>query len=412
MRIAYIHDENKIQTGADHITELIVRKLREHNVFVKNVYPKTRLIDYSHNIQLKGVSNILFFYSLLEQKDEILKYDLIQGTTFTPITFLSFDIPVVTYFGSTTAGILQATPKTKELKKDLRDIMYKLKEDRVISEVDVKSNKPLRDISDIQDFAASKSTRVIVASKIVKNNLVKYGKIHPNKIAVIHNAIEDYWFEKPIAKLAKPKLIFLGRVGGDVFTWKTKGVDRLIRIYQLFPNQQKISLIMTTNKKIGSWLNKKIPKHKLFLNFPKKQIPNILKPERGGIFLLTSRYEGFSLSLIEAMSQGLIPVTFPVGVAPEIIVNGKNGYLVNSTQEARKRINEILRSEQLRTDLSFAAYKTALQFRADILAKKLVSLYEKITGKTVRRLPQRARVQLPKKPFIEDADHEITQIPH
>ena len=91
MRIAYIHDENKIHTGADHITELIIKKLRENHIFVKNVYPKTRLIDYSYSIELKGVSNILFFYSLLEQKDEILKYDLIQGTTFTPITFLSFN---------------------------------------------------------------------------------------------------------------------------------------------------------------------------------------------------------------------------------------------------------------------------------------------------------------------------------
>lgn len=386
MRIAYIHDENKIETGSDHISELIVRKLREHNVIVKNVYPTTRLIDYSHNIKLKGVSNILFFYSLLEQKDEILKYDLIQGTTFTPITFLSFDIPVVTYFGSTTVGILLATPKTKRLKKDLREILYKLKQDRVISEVDLKSEKPLRDISDIQDFAASKSTKVIVASKIIKDNLVKYGKIHPNKITVIHNSIEDYWFEKPLATLNKPKLIFLGRIGGDVFTWKTKGLDRLISIYQSFPDLPKISIMMTTNKKIGPWLNKQISKHKIFWNFPKVQIPKVLHPERGSIFLLTSRYEGFSLSLIEAMSQGLIPIAFPVGVASEIIVNGKNGFLVNSHQEAKVRIKEILKSDQMRDDLSRAAYQTSLRFKADILARKLVSLYEKITGKVVRKV--------------------------
>lgn len=386
MKIVYIHDENKIRTGADHISELIVNKLREHNVLVKNVYPTTRLIDYSYNIKLKGVSNILFFYSLLERKDEILKYDLIQGTTFTPITFLSFDIPVVTYFGSTTAGILLATPKAKYLKKDLRDILYRLKEDRVISEVDSKAEKPLRDISDIQEFAAAKSTRVIVASKIVKDNLVRHGKIHPNKITVIHNAIEDYWFERPLAALTKkPKLVFLGRIGGDVFTWKTKGVDRLIKIYESFPSLNKTSIIMTTNKKIGPWLDKHIPKHKIFLNFPKDKIRKLLNPERGSIVLLTSRYEGFSLSLIEAMSQGLIPVAFPVGVAPEIIVNGKNGFLVNSPQEAKKRIGEILKNDQLKFALSSAAYQTTLRFRADILAKKLVSLYEGITGKAVRK---------------------------
>ena len=383
MKIAYIHDENKIRTGADHITELIVKKLREHNVYVKNVYPKTRLIEYSYNIRLKGVSNILFFYSLLEQKDEILKYDLIQGTTFTPITFLSFDIPVVTYFGSTSDGILYATPKTNKLKKKLRDVLYKLREDKVISKLDIKSVKPLVDISDIQNFAASKSTRVIAASKIVKRDLVKYGKIHPNKIAVIHNAIEDYWFEKPIAKLSKPKLIFLGRIALDVFTWKTKGLDRLIKIYQAFPNLPKLSMIMTRNKKIGPWLNKKIAKHALHLNILKKEIPSILHKERGSIVLLTSRYEGFSLSLIEAMSQGLIPISYPVGIAPEIIVNGKNGYLINSTKEAKKRIRQILKNNKLREEMSYEAHKSTKKFRADILARKLVSLYESITGKKV-----------------------------
>ncbi|MFH1827111.1 MAG: glycosyltransferase family 4 protein [bacterium] len=394
MKIAYIHDENKLRTGADHITELIVKKLREHNVFVKNVYPKTRLIEYSHSIQLKGVSNILFFYSLLEQKDEILKYDLIQGTTFTPITFLSFDIPVVTYFGSTSDGILFATPKTKHLKKSLRDILNQLKTDKVISRLDIKSVKPLQDISDIQNFAASKSTRVIAASKIVKNNLVKYGKIHPNKIVVIHNAIEDYWFKKPIAKLGEPKLIFLGRIGADVFTWKTKGFDRLIKIYQLFPKMQKISLLMTRNNKIDLWMNKSISNHKLFLNVSKKQIPDILHLERGSICLLTSRYEGFSLSLVEAMSQGIIPISYSVGIAPEIIVNGKNGYLVSSIKEAKARIKEILKSDKLRTDLSYNAYKTSTKFRADILAKKLVILYEGITGKKVKKLSSKKRTQI------------------
>ncbi|MEX1052536.1 MAG: glycosyltransferase family 4 protein [Patescibacteria group bacterium] len=385
MKIAYIHDENKIRTGADHITELIIKKLRENNVFVKNVYPTTRLIDYSHNIELKGVSNILFFYSLLEQKDEILKYDLIQGTTFTPITFLSFKIPVVTYFGSTSDGILTATPKTKYLNIASRNIFSKLKQDKVISMLDIKSVKPIKDISDIQNFAVSKSTRVIAASKIVKQDIVKYGKIHPNKVVVIHNAIEDYWFDKPIAKLSKPKLIFLGRIGEGIFTWKTKGLDRLIRIYQAFPKAHKISILMTKSKKIGPWLNENIPNHQLLINTIKKEIPNVLHSSKGSICLLTSRYEGFSLSLIEAMSQGLIPIAFPVGIAPEIITNGKNGYLVSNIKEAKVRIKQILKNERLREDLSSAAYKSSLKFRADTLAKKLVSLYEKITGKTVDR---------------------------
>jgi len=380
MKIAYIHDDKKIYTGAHHINELIINKLKEHNVFVKNVYPKTRLID-SKNHNLKGVSNILFFYSLLEQQKEILKYDLIQGTTFTPITFLPFNIPVITHFGSTTVGLLLSTPKTNRLNKKFQNIYEQLRQDNVVNTLNLKSRKALGDISDIQFFVASKSTRVIAASKKVKEELVKYGSIDKNNIVVIHNAIEDYWFDKPLAPISDLKIVFLGRIGNNAFTWKIKGLDKLIYIYKKFPNLNKIIIALTQNLKIESWLNKNIPNTITKFNLPKEKIHNLVHQYYGSISLLTSRYEGFSLSLIETMSQGLIPIAFPVGIAPEIIVNGKNGFLVNTTQEAVSRINEIINNNELRKKLSQGAYKTSLQFKADVLAKKLVALYKTILNK-------------------------------
>ncbi len=380
MKIAYIHNDKKINTGAHHINDLMVNKLREHGISVKNVYPKVDLIDTSR-INLKGVANILFFYSLLEQKKEILKFDLIQGTTYTPITFLQFNIPVVTHFGSTTQGFLESVPKIQAIEKELVSIWHTLKQDRVIHELDLKTRKPMMDIADIEFFAAAKSDRVIATSKIVKNDLITYGQVPARKICVIHNAIEDYWFETPLAMTSSPKLVFLGRIGNDVFTWRLKGVDRLIKIYQQFPDLEKVSIAMTINKKFGSWLNSHIQHHKYLFNFPKDKIHKILNPHKGSIFLLTSRYEGFSLSLIEAMSQGLIPIAFPVGVAPEIIINSKNGFLVNNTKEACVRIKEILANDQLRDNMSTAAYLTSLKFKADILAKKLVTLYKQLVKK-------------------------------
>lgn len=380
MKIAYIHDDKKIHTGAHHINELIINKLKDHEVFVKNVYPKTRLID-SKNHNLKGVSNILFFYSLLEQQKEILKYDLIQGTTFTPITFLPFDIPVITHFGSTTMGILLSTPKTNHLKIKFQNIYNQLRKNNVVSTLNLKSRKSLRDISDIQFFVASKSTKVIAASKKVKEELIKYGAVSKSNIVVIHNAIEDFWFEGSLAPLDDLKLVFLGRIGGSTFTWKIKGLDRLIYIYNKFQNLNKVSIALTQNLKIENWINKNVPNHISKFNLSRDKIHKIIHSYRGDISLMTSRYEGFSLSLIETMSQGLIPIAFPAGIAPEIIVNGKNGYLVSTTQEAVARINEIRNNIELRQKLSLGAYKTSLQFKADILAEKLVTLYKTILNK-------------------------------
>jgi glycosyltransferase involved in cell wall biosynthesis len=46
------------------------------------------------------------------------------------------------------------------------------------------------------------------------------------------------------------------------------------------------------------------------------------------VFVLPSRSEGYSLALLEALTAGLPVVSTRVGIAPEVIVEGRNGTLV------------------------------------------------------------------------------------
>ncbi|MBP9686949.1 MAG: glycosyltransferase [Candidatus Doudnabacteria bacterium] len=96
----------------------------------------------------------------------------------------------------------------------------------------------------------------------------------------------------------------------------------------------------------------------------------------GSVVFISSRYEGFSLSLVEAMSQGLIPITYAVGVAPEIIENGINGFIVKNQREVFKYTKILLNDTLLRKQMSFRAYHTSQQFRADDMVKKFIKLYE------------------------------------
>lgn len=374
MKIAFIHNQKKIGTGAHFINDLMAKRLREIGVRVKSFYPKNPLLDAP--LHLKGISNILFFYSLLEHKDDILKYDLIQGTTYTPLAYLPFSIPVVSHFGSTSWGFLHAVPRAKDLEPSLRTIWLDLKKYGAIRELNVRTRRPLKDVAEIEKLVALRAEAVIATSEIVRGDLIAVG-VPVEKIHTVPNAIEDYWFKNHSVLAEKPALVFLGRLGSDAFTLKLKGLDRLIDYYKQFPSVEKHTIGMTANKNLVDWFAERIENHAFHVNTKKQKIPELLYDQAGSILLITSRYEGFSLSLIEGMSQGLIPVTYPVGIAPEIIKNGKNGFLVANQREGRKVIENILQlSQKNRFSLAYAARATAQMFNSQAISKRLLGVYK------------------------------------
>lgn len=380
MKIAFIHNEKKIGTGAHYINDLISLKLKDSGIKMKNFYPGTSLDTPVH---LNGLKNILFFHSLLEKKKDILTYDVIQGTTYTPLPFLHEDIPVISHFGSTTQGFLDSTPRANQLEPKLQKIWRRLKEEKAIKELNIKTRRPLRDIAEIEQYVASKADAVVATSIKVKNELIQTG-IPEEKIHLIHNAIEDYWFENHRPEpVSNPTIVFLGRMGHDAFNLKLKGIDRLIHLYLNFKDVKKVTVGMTPNKKLISWFLDNIPNHSFFANLKKDRIPEVIKNLRGSILFIPSRYEGFSLSLVEGMSQGLVPVVFDVGVASEIIENGKNGFIVSTQEEAIEKAQLLILDKKLRKKCSLRAEQTVQQFSSSHIAQKLITVYEKVSKNKV-----------------------------
>jgi glycosyltransferase involved in cell wall biosynthesis len=377
MKIAFIHDDKKITTGAGYINDLISQKLKERGVTVKHFYPKVRLLESS--IRLRGLQNILFFHSLLEDRNQILKCDLIQGTTYTPITFLSYDLPVISHFGSTGYGFLRDTPSYKKTGEDGKAWVLEAKEAGVLRELDIKTRRPQRDIADIEQYVARHADHVVATSQKVREELRKQD-VPDERITVIHNAIEDYWFtQTPLATTSEvPTLVFLGRIGDDPFTFLLKGIDRLFGLYDKFPKLPKRTLGITLNKNLATYMNARFTLHEAQLNVAKHDLPAMIRPHWGDILLITSRYEGFSLSLIEGMSQGLVPIVFKVGVAPEIIRDGENGFLVETVKEAKQRIEQLATDRDLRHSMANEAWKTAQDFKADEMVEKFVRVYKKV----------------------------------
>lgn len=95
------------------------------------------------------------------------------------------------------------------------------------------------------------------------------------------------------------------------------------------------------------------------------------------IFGLTSTMEGFNLAIMEAISHGVLGLTYDVNYGPNnIIEDGVNGYIVedgNYQLLAAKMIN-VLRDENLLQKLSNGAYDSSARYSSDNVWK----LWEKL----------------------------------
>jgi len=106
-----------------------------------------------------------------------------------------------------------------------------------------------------------------------------------------------------------------------------------------------------------------------------KQLHNSL------IFILPSYSEGFSMSVLEAMSTGTPVITCPVGAMLDIIEDGSNGILIEpgSHKELSLAILSLLADPDLRGKISKNSRSLAVEmFSKEVVSKKYVELFNEV----------------------------------
>ena len=102
------------------------------------------------------------------------------------------------------------------------------------------------------------------------------------------------------------------------------------------------------------------------------------------VLVLPSRWEGFGLVIIEAMSNMLPVIASNVGGIPEIIENGRDGILVppEDSETLAQAINDLLENKGLREKLSQAAYKKVKkEFSIKKYSVQILDLYRSLINK-------------------------------
>ena len=105
---------------------------------------------------------------------------------------------------------------------------------------------------------------------------------------------------------------------------------------------------------------------------------------KSSICVLSSRFEGFSLVLLEAMRHGVPSVSFDCPFGPSnVIENGKCGFIVpaDDISSMADKLCLLIEDEQLRHQFSTAALERAKLFDVDIIMSRWKQLFEELLSR-------------------------------
>jgi alpha-1,3-mannosyltransferase len=155
------------------------------------------------------------------------------------------------------------------------------------------------------------------------------------KLHLVRNGVqlESYLTVKKV--ITPGLLVGIGRVSPN------KGIDRLIRaIAELRKTHPGVQLIWAGPDEQGRIEQLRTQAQQAGVGDCMKfigraevsEIESLLS--RANLFVSSSSYEGYGLSTVEAMSSGTVPLVTRVGIHPQLIRDGKNGFLVDGDPDS------------------------------------------------------------------------------
>ena len=168
--------------------------------------------------------------------------------------------------------------------------------------------------------ALRRAKRVWAVSESCKNELINILNIQEKKIKVLNNFVDEHSFfplndnESSCGKLI---ILYSGRL------IKRKGVDNLLKLADAVKDKSNIELHIASNDSTNINIFRNIKNTKIFIGLSISEMNKFYN--NGDVLYFPTRYEGFSMVTLEALSCGLPIIGSRYAIPIEI---GKKDYAI------------------------------------------------------------------------------------
>ncbi len=203
------------------------------------------------------------------------------------------------------------------------------------------------------------ASHIIVASTFTLNSLdLLPGEKKSTRISIIpYGSPQAYCGQLRRTCAGDPlKVIFVGGLS------QRKGLSYLFDAVEALGSAVSLTIVGRSGGGHCEVLNKHLARHNWIESMPHDKILECLRNH--DVFVFPSLFEGFGLVILEALSQGVPVITTPHTAGPDILDDGKDGFIVpiRSSNAIKEKLEILCRDQELLMAMKRNAIAKAEQF--------------------------------------------------
>ena len=353
MKICFLIDDYSAIGGIQRVVPLISSALCDyHEVFVASMYD-----EYENNNKTLYDKRIELF-TLIQEKKEYIRHSI-------KVVKLLKDFIKLNGINTLIASSEMLVPYVYLATKDTKVGFVCWTHTPALSYDESFLQRPFK-------WLGAKKADYIIALTEKTKNLLR-NKYKTNNIIDIPNPIDPKLMKEVEYNVKSKRIISVGRICYQKYYEKLIEVANIVLknnpdwfwdIYGDGINKNTIEKLIIDNHLVGrvNLMGNSNNMYELYKNY--------------AIQVLTSRFEGFPMTLLEGMANGLPLVSFNVNGVDSIIKNEKNGYLIEPFDEKlmAEKINILIDDEELRKKLS----KINIELRKEYSIENVIKEWNKM----------------------------------